>query len=687
MTRLTDAIRSALRYLTVTDPGFLRLRNAATTVAALGLVMLILTGFGHPVSHAVPAVLLGSYVAIQAASGVSDHTQRERVVTTVFLSVPALAAVTLGAVLLRYGRVAGIAFVGVLFLAVWLRRWGPRGHASGMIMYIAYFYALVLHAGISELPSLYLGICTGVAVTIVVRVFLLPERPRREIRSLVRALRAQTRAGLDVVYRAETPDPTALQRILDRIGDTAMMIEDWLDRNDADECVGISNSELAKLVFEAQVSTEEALEVLDQAPTEVRHLAATERATAEFEAALRPGSSQFEATTIERSASTAAKTFDSSTEEGPAALLVDRAARAHAALSCVGREQPSPGRATREHAVAGTSRAIGNAGGVSASTRTAIQVAVAASIATVLGELVSPERWYWAVLTAFLVYNGASTRGEVLLRAGDRVIGTIGGVVIGMLLVAAVGNHPAALIALVLTTVFFAFYLVSVNYVAMTFFMTVMLAGLYGLLGEFSLDVLVVRIEETTVGAIVGIAAAYLVLAIDSRDVLTRAIDSYLTRLSDLIGDCMSATAAPDLIAKARALDSDLAAVTAAATPLVRDPMARGRRTVEWLDCRLREIDRAAHALVKSAVMTTQPASEVATDTRTREVLATTVCRVHDNIDLLRRRNAGERVTVPETPPESLADVLQSPPGDGAAALSVLPPLLRIDRTVVDLLA
>ncbi len=48
----------------------------------------------------------------------------------------------------------------------------------------------------------------------------------------------------------------------------------------------------------------------------------------------------------------------------------------------------------------------------------------------------------------------------------------------------------------------------TVTYSLMTFWITTMLALLYGLLGEFSLGVLMLRIEETAIGAVIGIAVA-----------------------------------------------------------------------------------------------------------------------------------------------------------------------------------
>jgi hypothetical protein len=74
--------RRALRYPIITDPGYLRLRTGLTTVTALGLAIAVLTGFGHSVGHTMPAVLLGSYIAIQASAAVKDRTQRDRAMTT-----------------------------------------------------------------------------------------------------------------------------------------------------------------------------------------------------------------------------------------------------------------------------------------------------------------------------------------------------------------------------------------------------------------------------------------------------------------------------------------------------------------------------------------------------------------------------------------------------------------------------
>lgn len=688
MTTGAGPIHRILGYLTVTDPGFRRLRTALTTVSALAAALAILTAGGHPARHTMPAILLGAYVAIQASATVKDATQRDRVVTTAFLIVPALAAVTLGTLLQPFGRTADVAFVGVLFFAVWIRRWGPRGNACGMVLYIAYFYTLVLHSTVAELPLLFAGVGTGVAVTLLVRVFVFPERSRREIFSLVTAFRSSSRSALEIASRPAPQRGRALERAFARIGTTVMLIEDWTDRHDGQPLLGMSNAVLTRLVFHAQSETEAALDAVAVLPVADRKSDRIEKATAMLAEALRRDRSRAEQPPADRPATAAAEGAGSGSRAEDTALLVEGAARAHDRLARAMAERIGRGEVSREHRPhAVVPDRVGS--GLSSSTRSAVQVAAAAGVAAVLGDLVSPERWYWAVLTAFLVYTGTSSRGAVLVRAGERVLGTVCGVVAGTLVVGVVGQHVGGQIALVMASVFFAFYLVAVNYILQTFFMTVMLAGLYELLGEYSVSVLVVRVEETAVGAVVGIAAAYTVLATSSRTPLVAAVDQYLQKLSALIGQCsaqVGAAADPDdLIASARSLDTALTAVETAASTLLEDPVTRGRGSVSWLVRRLREINRAVHALVRAGTddeaRDRSPGAEIAPP----RVGEGTVRRVRDDIELVRQRNLGGRAAPVSSPGNGIGGSEGPAPVDADGTPTFSAALNRIDRLLVDL--
>ena len=73
--------------------------------------------------------------------------------------------------------------------------------------------------------------------------------------------------------------------------------------------------------------------------------------------------------------------------------------------------------------------------------RATIQVAVAATIAIVVGDMVSGQRLYWAVLATFLAFIATTNSGEQVRKALFRVGGTAIGIVIGDLLVHVTGGH------------------------------------------------------------------------------------------------------------------------------------------------------------------------------------------------------------------------------------------------------
>ena len=145
-------------------------------------------------------------------------------------------------------------------------------------------------------------------------------------------------------------------------------------------------------------------------------------------------------------------------------------------------------------------------------TRQAIQAVVAASLAIVTGDLVSPARWYWAVIAAFVVFAGTNTWGDTLTKGWQRLSGTVLGVPCGILVATLVAGNRTGSLVMIFVCLFCAFYFMQVTQSLMAFWITTMLALLYGLLGQFSFDVLLLRIEETAIGAVIGVAVAILVL-------------------------------------------------------------------------------------------------------------------------------------------------------------------------------
>ncbi|WP_327587558.1 FUSC family protein [Nonomuraea sp. NBC_00507] len=145
-------------------------------------------------------------------------------------------------------------------------------------------------------------------------------------------------------------------------------------------------------------------------------------------------------------------------------------------------------------------------------TRQAFQVSAAAAIAVVGGELSSSERWYWAVLTAWVVFVNTESSGEILLQGFQRLLGTVLGVACGLSFAAVAGGDVPLALGLSLVCVFGVFRTAPHAYWVVTFFITCLIAMAFVLLGTFSAELLALRVRETAFGALCGVLAGALVL-------------------------------------------------------------------------------------------------------------------------------------------------------------------------------
>ena len=101
------------------------------------------------------------------------------------------------------------------------------------------------------------------------------------------------------------------------------------------------------------------------------------------------------------------------------------------------------------------------------------------------------------------------------------------------------GDKTASLVA-IFVCLFCSFYFMTVTYSLMTFWITTMLALLYGLLGQFSFGVLMLRLEETAIGAVIGVTVAIVVLPTNTRTTIrndTRVLDGLVVADRDLHRD------------------------------------------------------------------------------------------------------------------------------------------------------
>ncbi|WP_055489503.1 FUSC family protein [Streptomyces sp. TP-A0356] len=236
-------------------------------------------------------------------------------------------------------------------------------------------------------------------------------------------------------------------------------------------------------------------------------------------------------------------------------------------------------------------------------TRQACQATAACAFAMIAGQMLSHERWYWAVGTVWWIFVNTASRGETLVRGFRRLLGTVTGIVAGLLTAVPLHGASAPTAALLAVCVFGIFYTAAPSYSWMMFFVTVMAGLLYGLLGVLRPGLLGLRLAQTGVGALGAALAVALVLPITTHTVT----DQWVRRALHAVHGCTAAAARrlagdaeADPAARAAELEALLGRVRMAVAPLVhplnplRARKARAREVLALLD----ECARQARGLV-----------------------------------------------------------------------------------------
>ncbi|MFF4665598.1 FUSC family protein [Streptomyces sp. NPDC001282] len=147
------------------DPGRLRLRGALRAVLGIGLAVTLCGLAGH----SLVAAVTGGLAALLALFTVLDTTVRDQALTTALLPVAGFPVLALAAVLHDHPTARGAAFLAVMGLGVYARRWGPRGHSLGVFAFMAFFTTQFLHTLPQQLPELYSAVALSLLASSTVR--------------------------------------------------------------------------------------------------------------------------------------------------------------------------------------------------------------------------------------------------------------------------------------------------------------------------------------------------------------------------------------------------------------------------------------------------------------------------------------------------------------------------------------
>ena len=610
------------------DPGLNRLRTALMSTLTIGLILQaewLLVHFtnalqiqaptGVPVPAAVAVanhdylvimMLLGAILGMISGFGVMDPDAKGQMITVLFLPVPMFPALALG-IAVGGHRILSLVLLAVILAAgTYLRRFGPRGVASGMLLFMGFFFGFFLHGEITpgDLGWIAAALGVGDAVALVVRFGLFYPRQAKALQRTQRSYAARSRKVAALALELfEDPahgerEVRQLQRHLVRLNEAALMIDAQLG-DPAAVAEGSSGQLLHQGLFDIELAltniarfaeamarmnlpADQCAEVRQALRAVTRSdLAGAGRHARQLRALLAP---PLPTPAADLSTVVVPHRFAGSvialSETGTEWLALGRAAEPDThtfepAVMLFGGWLPGSAQVS---AVASAERGVHRIDRVTLKpyTRAAIQVGIAVGASIALGDLVSGRRFYWAVIAAFITFMGVNNSGEQARKGLFRIAGTVIGIGLGSLLVTAVGHHPYWSIAVILLSLFFGFYLMRINYAFMVVGITVTVSQLYVALGEFSNSLLGLRLAETAIGATVAILVVMFVLPLRTRRVLRVALRDHVHAVAALayhancrlLGeDCSETT----LRADARVVDASHQALEATAQPLRRN--------------------------------------------------------------------------------------------------------------------
>jgi hypothetical protein len=559
--------RARDRFL-ASDPAFSRLRMASRALLSLLLAAATLTGF-HFFIHPLPVAAfgLGIVLSMMGSMMIRDDTSHGQLVSRAYAGIGAFGAVALAAALFPWPIAAYGGFLAVIFVAVYIRRFGPRWFAVGMLAFMAYFMGDYLHPKAADLGWIALAAVLALATTHLVTTLLLRDDPERDFRRAIATVnrridlilgKLQDHAGEGI---AESDRKSLRQDVAD-LREAVLMAEGFIPQGDGGALAGEGPAaRLALALFELQLATERIIGASFEAVPQDALLAAArqgdvvglEHRLAELKAA-NSGAADSAILLIRLVA--AREKLDRHLARSPAPAFED------------GPELAAPGAPES----GGTGASSGGAGWIPQSFQLPIQITAATGAAMAGGLLLSPVRWYWAVITAFIVFNNTQSRSDTLVRAAQRSFGTLGGLIVGSLAATVLAGHTIVSVATILLLFFVGFYFVQVSYSMMMLCITIALALIYGVMGMFTPELLVLRLEETLIGAAAGVGAAFVLFGRRTSVAASEKLADFFDSLSELLGAARARLCGedgnPDLVALSRKIDSAYVALATVVQPM-----------------------------------------------------------------------------------------------------------------------
>ena len=549
------------------DPGLSVLRMSIYIVVSMAVVSATLVVIGRWFPMPTAAYVIGLLTTMQGAMQISDPSASARAFTRIYAAIAAFAAIAAISLVHDSLHRTNLVLLVIIFTSTYAARFGRRWRAVGFLAVMAAIIAAFVEAPESALPAIAIALAVSGLVAHIGRSIFMPDQPERDFRRVVgttlsvsRELRSvieAARSGPAAARSGKQLDLGSLRRVGNTLSNDIRASESYLPLEKPGQ--DTRDTGVALRLLDLQLAVETILAMVNAPANSPPDRARIDRALNDIEQAEQA---------LQAAVATLPADFPPYGAGPPPPPLKPGLL-------------PPRGEWLNDRVL-----------------RLSIQVTLASAIALVVGEAISSQRWFWAVMAAFLIFNNAQSAGAVAVRGLDRAWGTAIGIVIGIALATLTHQHIIWTGIFLAISVFATFFLGRVSYVGMTFFLTISLSLMYGLMGIFTPELLVLRLVETAVGVASGALVALFLLPTSTRQQVEAAMSGLLNALGDFLGTIVDRNDQDDkrlMAGKVSAIDKALGNVLTAVGPM-RSNWAFGSVTTAG-----RDIVREAYVMAYAA--------------------------------------------------------------------------------------
>jgi uncharacterized membrane protein YgaE (UPF0421/DUF939 family) len=548
-----------LGRLLASDPGYIRLHKAGratvSLMASIFTTLFILRASGNALLT--PAIVAGM-IGMMGIMVVVDETKKEMKVTTFWLGVSAMIGVTLGSLLSSHSYYIDVLLIITVFSTFYFTRFGVRYFSLFMIAFMTVYFSSVLKLSSSLLPWFYMGIAVGVIFAYVLN-FILFQSTVKNLKRSIRSFHIQSNLTLNLLIKGmqvkelSEKQRKSIQKNVLKLKEYAIIVSGYINAEDVQKLwPGLKPVQLRLYVFDTGMLIEtltDSIRGLKNADAleidEIRHMLVWVTESLRDAEVLAPNYEEQNLENAERAVQKLRQLIMD---------LLNRNQQPKGWLFLIRRIE-----SIANHVIEGAvtiqqslhqqnielfkvdedqdeDKPVNEEKGLKPSTKKAYQALVTGALSIIAGQLISPAKPYWILLTAFVVLLGTESIGRIYTKGFQRSLGTIIGAVLGFTLAKLLTGQSFIEVIFIFVVVFLAFYLLTVSYTLMNVFITMLIAFMYDiLLGGITFSLIGARVLDTILGAAIALVVSTVIFPKRTKDKVAESINDFFDELKPFV--------------------------------------------------------------------------------------------------------------------------------------------------------